>query len=482
MTSFTEEDHKNPVNVGILAMEVYFPSTYVSQASLEKFDGVDIGKYTIGLGQTSMAFTGDREDICSMCLTVVRSLMEKYSIPYESIGRLEVGTESLIDKSKSVKTVLMQLFQQHGNTRIEGVDVINACYGGTAALFNAIDWLEGHCADQRLALVVAGDIAVYERGPARATGGAGALALLLGPHAPLVIEPALRAVHMEHVYDFYKPSFNSEYPYVDGKLSVECYLRATDACYRRYKEIYKTKKKETFNMNRADFVLFHAPFCKLVQKAFARLAYNEFLDGNEDFSNESVQRFSRIPLEDSYNNRELEQAFIELSKDPFSKKTLNSLLLARELGNLYCGSLYSCLLSLLVTESVENLLGKRILMFSYGSGLASAMFSILIVDPSFSNIVLKANIKRRLKSRIEVSPSEYTLALAKREKQCNSKPYLPSDSVETLFVGSYFLTEIDDKFRRSYAYKGRDVALEEEAAAAAEGIDRTSSVKSFSVS
>lgn len=33
----------------------------VDQAELEKFDGVSEGKYTIGLGQTRMAFCDDRE-------------------------------------------------------------------------------------------------------------------------------------------------------------------------------------------------------------------------------------------------------------------------------------------------------------------------------------------------------------------------------------------------------------------------------------
>ncbi len=40
----------------------------------------------------------------------------------------------------------------------------------------------------RLALVVAGDIAVYATGNARPTGGAGAIAMLIGPHAPLIFE------------------------------------------------------------------------------------------------------------------------------------------------------------------------------------------------------------------------------------------------------------------------------------------------------
>ena len=36
--------------------------------------------------------------------------------------------------------------------------------------------------------MVAGDIAVYATGNARPTGGAGAIAMLVGPNAPLVLE------------------------------------------------------------------------------------------------------------------------------------------------------------------------------------------------------------------------------------------------------------------------------------------------------
>ncbi len=98
---------------------------------------------------------------------------EKYNIPYHAIGRLEVGTETIVDKSKAVKTTLMQLFQEHGNTDIEGIDTKNACYGGTAALLNSLAWVESSAWDGRYAIAVAGDIAVYEKGPARPTGGAG---------------------------------------------------------------------------------------------------------------------------------------------------------------------------------------------------------------------------------------------------------------------------------------------------------------------
>lgn len=325
-----------PEDVGILAMEVYFPAQYVDQSKLEAFDNVSAGKYTIGLGQSKMSFCTDNEDINSICLTVLNNLMEKYQIKPSEIGRLDVGTETLIDKSKSVKSSLMRLFEESGNTDIEGVDNVNACFGGTAALFNAVNWIESSYWDGRYAAVVMGDIALYAKGSARPTGGAGSVAFLIGPNAPIVLERGLRATHISHAYDFYKPEMDSEYPYVDGKLSVVCYLNALDKCYQMYKKKFKSlaihklndlnnnkkltnghiesqetknplkpdfsSEKETltngdrdhldeFNLNSAQAFLFHSPYCKLVQKSFARLLWNDYLDSANQLDNESLEKF-----------------------------------------------------------------------------------------------------------------------------------------------------------------------------------------------
>ena len=50
--------------------------------------------------------------------------------------------------------------QESGNTDIEGVDSSNACYGGTAALFNCVNWVESNSWDGRYGLVVCTDSAV----------------------------------------------------------------------------------------------------------------------------------------------------------------------------------------------------------------------------------------------------------------------------------------------------------------------------------
>lgn len=196
-------------NPGIVGWSVYVPRNYVSQKDLESYDGVADGKYTIGLGQSNMAYAGPNEDIVSMMLTATQSLLERSGVDPTEVGRLEVGTETLVDKSKATKTSLMQLFGDASD--VEGVDTINACFGGTNALFNALHWMSSTAWDGRYAIVVTGDIAVYEAGPARPTGGAGVIAMLVGPDAPIVFDvSAPRATHMEDAYDFYKPQLTSE--------------------------------------------------------------------------------------------------------------------------------------------------------------------------------------------------------------------------------------------------------------------------------
>lgn len=447
-----------PENVGILGIELIFPSQYVDQTELEVFDGVAAGKYTIGLGQSRMGFCTDREDINSMCLTVVSRLLEKYSIPHSRIGRLEVGTETIIDKSKSVKTVLMQLFEPYGITDLEGIDTTNACYGGTAALFNAINWIESSNWDGRFALVVCGDIAVYAKGSARPTGGAGAVAMLIGPNAPLVFDRGLRATYMKHAYDFYKPDLSSEYPTVDGKLSIQCYLSALDNCYQLYRQKYLKRfpNCDKVGLLKFDAVLFHTPFCKLVKKSLARLGLNDFYLTDKSLREEiypGFEKFSNLKLEETYFDRDVEKAFMTYYNKMFEEKTEPSLLLANQVGNMYTPSLYSGLVSLLISKDVDELTGKNIALFSYGSGLASSMYTITVTENvnELNQLVRNlSDIKKRLAMRLKPSPEEFSKMMEIREMNNHKAPYEPVGSIEHLFPGTYYLKSIDEMHRRVY--------------------------------
>ncbi|XP_054162051.1 hydroxymethylglutaryl-CoA synthase 1-like [Oppia nitens] len=447
-----------PSNVGILAVDIYFPNMFVDQTDLEKFNGVSDGKYTIGLGQNQMAFCTDREDINSICLTVTKSLLDKYSISPKDIGFLMIGTETIIDKSKSVKTVLMDLFAESGNQDIEGIHATNACYGGTDALFRAWDWIESSSWDGRYAIVVAADIAVYASGPARPTGGCGAIAMLIGPDAAVVFDRKVRSTYMAHVYDFYKPDLSSEYPTVDGPLSNMCYLQALDKCFQLYFE-KANKYLQGTTLDSFDAIIFHAPYCKLVQKSIARLVLLNYLQSSENQCNDTynqLERYKNIKLEDTYSDRELEKLLLTLSKPTFQKKTDPSLMLPRTIGNMYTASLYACLTSFLLSESLDSLKNKKLLLFSYGSGLAASMFSARISSDTSPNSALAkmlkvvSDIPDRLKSRHRVSAKVFEEALNLREKTHNSAPYQPIGQTDNLSTGTFFLTSVSDKYHRTY--------------------------------
>ena len=402
-------------NIGIKYIEFYFPSQYVCQRKLEEHDQVSAGKYTIGLGQQKMGFCGDQEDIHSLSLTVLKNLLEKNQIDPKDVGRLEVGTETLIDKSKSVKTVLMQLFEESGNSDIEGLDTTNACFGGTGALFNAINWVESSSYDGRLAIVIIADIAVYAEGNARCTGGAGAVALAIAPDAPLVFDTKLRAMHMAHKYDFYKPDMSSEYPTINGQLSLKCYLSAVDTCYQLYGQKFNKKfgVTEPFTMKSLDYMVFHTPYCKIVQKSVGRCILIDFIQSSEDPCFENLIKYRGVTLNDTYENatlfKEIEKACVEVSKDIFNEKTMPSLQIAANVGNMYSPSLYSSLCSLLCNKSIDDLLEKRIALFSYGSGLASAMFSLKVSskkDELEPLIRVVMDCYKRLDQRKEVEPED----------------------------------------------------------------------------
>ncbi|KAI9064034.1 hydroxymethylglutaryl-CoA synthase [Trametes sanguinea] len=456
-TSQDVEALPRPKDVGVLAMEMYFPRRCISEEELEEFDNVPKGKYTIGLGQKYMACCDDREDINSFALTAVINLIEKYNIDPKSIGRIDVGTETIIDKSKSTKTHLMDFFAEAGNTDIEGVDSKNACYGSTAALFNAVNWVESSSWDGRNAIVVGGDIAIYAEGSGRPTGGAGAFAMLIGPNAPLVVEP-IHGSHMANTYDFYKPKLDSEYPEVDGPLSISAYISAIDASYAAYRAKHAKAKKlacqsgPAFSLADVDYPVFHSPYGKMVQKAHARLVYNDFL------SNPDAPKYANVPdrealLAQPYKatltDKNLEKTFMGIAKAEFESTVEKSMRVARRCGNMYTASLYGGLASLLSTVEPAELRGKRISMFAYGSGLASSFYTIKVKGDT-SEIREKMDLLARLDAMKVVPCQEYVDALALREKNHNAGSYTPTGSLDNIWPGAYYLESIDSKYRRFY--------------------------------
>lgn len=76
-----------PQNVGIFAIEMYFPKLYLEQTELELYDNC-VGKYTKGLGLKQMGVATNYEDTASMALTACKKLMDNYAMHQGFCGSL----------------------------------------------------------------------------------------------------------------------------------------------------------------------------------------------------------------------------------------------------------------------------------------------------------------------------------------------------------------------------------------------------------
>ncbi|TGZ71826.1 hypothetical protein CRM22_002434 [Opisthorchis felineus] len=359
----------------------------------------------------------------------------------------------------------MQLFEACGNFDVEGIDVKNACFGGTAALFHALNWLESSAWD------------------------------------------GLRSHHVQHKYDFYKPDMSSEYPTVDGHLSLQCYRDALIQCYRKYKRRVWTKnqlpvvvsaplkKPGLSSLHNIDYLCFHSPFTRLVRKAYGWLVMDDMLalhPGSLFPDKEAATNGSVIDdsiAENDTNNlaatiddqvrtafttivngvgadpakqptRDVDIRCMEATRSLFSVKVEHSLVFAKHVGNMYTASLYGCLASLLFSVPELELRNRRILMYSYGSGLAAAMFSLTVhASRPLVNVVgspaspdRKQNpvFNRLFNQRTRLQVSEFEKILNERRSSHNAAPFKPPHNPGGLFPGSYFLTEVDESHRRTY--------------------------------
>jgi len=240
-----------------------------------------------------------------------------------------------------------------------------------------------------------------------------------------------------------------------------------DKCYQRYNSKFDKQIKlangvtngaHQENPNGIDqlaHIAFHAPTCKLVQKSYARLLYNDFLSdkSNEEFASLD-KSITSIDYKKSMTDKSVEKAFMALTKKRFTERIFPGTLAPRLVGNMYTASVYSSLASILVEIPAEKLLGQRIGVFSYGSGLAASFFSVKVVG-DVSGIAKAMNLKQRLEERVKVKPEVYNELLKLREAThlSKGKGYIPQGDVSSLKKGTYYLTKIDEKFRREYAIK-----------------------------
>lgn len=77
-----------------------------------------------------------------------------------------------------------------------------------------------------------------------------------------------------------------------------------------------------------------------------------------------------------YDSKEVQGHLAEFCKAAFAEKVKPSLFVGEKIGNIYTGSLYTALASVIYQQADTLKAGHKIILFSYGSGIASSMFQI----------------------------------------------------------------------------------------------------------
>lgn len=245
-----------PDSVGIDHIAVYTPSQYLDATDLASARNVDPRKYTSGIGIAQIAVPPVDEDVVVLAANAGVAVLEQAGVAAEEVGLLIVGTESAVDHSKPTASHVHELLGISPRCRV--YDTVHACAGGTYGVLSALDWLAAD-ATRRYALVIASDIARYERKSlGEPTQGAAATAMLVSRNPRLM---ALRelATYSRSVYDFWKP-LSTRYPVVDGMLSVQSYTDAALACFQGQE------------LSRKAAYVYHTPYPKLVQQTHTRIA------------------------------------------------------------------------------------------------------------------------------------------------------------------------------------------------------------------
>jgi hydroxymethylglutaryl-CoA synthase len=127
----------------------------------------------------------------------------------------------------------------------------------------------------------------------------------------------------------------------------------------------------------------------------------------------------------------------------WTNKCERTLYLAKNLGNIYTGSLYNGLLSLMnsglpVEQGGEglDLRGRRVMLFSYGSGCAASMFMIRVSNDgwAYRQVLSKSSFKQRLESRIKLSPEDFDRWMSQKEQNYGKAPYNPNVRLGHIFI------------------------------------------------
>ena len=421
--------------VGIDDISIYLPSLVFSIEELANARNIEPAKLQKGLGLLEMAVPDTSEDVITMAAEAVIDVVRKNGLQPSDIGRIYVGTESMVDGSKPIASyvlgVLTRYFElnQVDPTPLKNCDTVDmtfACIGAVDAMLNSLDWIRLN--PDRKAIVVATDWAKYDLdSPGEYTQGAGAFAVLLSANPGLVRIGKEVGVGMQCEHDFYKPlrlrvDFNDDVssngldekhlgrstyaehkdtPVYDGQFSNQCYTDRIVEAFHHYMSGSGSEKL----LDSWSRMIFHLPYAYHARRVFPvvfldHLAGSDTLEtlANEldldvaEFANPGKETLRAVAKSDRYRR------FV-------NDKIADGEKASSRVGNMYTGAVFLSLLSTLVYAQ-DDLSDQQVGFFAYGSGSKSKVFAGT-VTPGYKSKVERIELPKRLDGRKGISLQQY---------------------------------------------------------------------------
>jgi len=296
-------------------------------------------------GQKSIRFPEPWEDTATMAAQAAYDLIRRNpQLDLAALRHLAVGTETTVDHSKPVSAYVQGMLQKAGvglPDSLSSFQVQHACAGGTMALLSVAGMLQVGGRPGESGLVIASDIARYDsESTAEITQGAGAVAMVV-ENSPRLIELDLGSVGFfsRDVDDFFRP-LGSKTAKVKGRYSMECYLESLEGAFLDHCRRLGQTPQEV--LAASELIMLHTPFRNMPESAMQFL-----LERHLGYTNGHTESF-------------LNDRGFYLGVDPLAS-----------IGNTYAGSLYLALAFLLYhrfKQLGQRIVGKRVLLASYGSG------------------------------------------------------------------------------------------------------------------
>lgn len=344
------------MSVGIEKIGFYTAPYYIDMVDLAEARNQDPNKFLIGIGQKQQSVIPPSQDVVSMAANAAETILTEED--KKTIDMIIFGTETGIDNSKAASMYLQSLLGISDYAR--AFEVKQACYGGTAGIQMGINYLALN--PDRKVLVIGADIARYGlETPGEVTQGGGAVAMLLSSNPSVLALDGKSTFYSKNIMDFWRPNYTKE-ARVDGHYSNDVYVDFFNRTFNQYLDRYN-KQVTDF-----DALVFHLPYPKMGVKALRTV----------------------VPQEEENN-----PLWVEFNHS----KLYNSLV-----GNLYTGSLYLSLISLIANSKTIHS-GANIGLFSYGSGAQGEFYSGVLGE--FDRKWLKQSVDQQINRRKRLTVAEY---------------------------------------------------------------------------